>query len=270
MMPTGSRKNLKKVKRIVVKIGSSVLLEKSGGLSERFFKNLGAQIHRLRKQKKEIVLVSSGAIAAGMHRLGRDKRPASITQKQALAACGQTSLMHHYEKAFGKLKIPVAQILLTREDMENQSRYLNARHTLFECLKMGALPVINENDTVAVEEIKWGDNDNLSALVSHLVKADLLILLTDIDGVYTADPMVHRHAKKLALIENIGAAHKKFASGTKKEVSVGGMLTKLEAAEKAAHFGIPTVIAKGTEKNILLKILAGQQQGTLVKASRKK
>ncbi len=253
-----------KIRRVVVKIGSSVLLNDSSGLSVAFFKTLSLQVDQLRRQKIEVVLVSSGAIAAGMHRLGLKKRPDSISRKQALAACGQTALMHHYEKAFGKLKIPVAQILLTKEDLKNRPRYLNARHTLFEVLKMRALPVINENDTVAVEEIKWGDNDNLSALVAHLAEADLLVLLTDIDGVYTADPTINKRAKKLSLIQNIDATHKQFASGTKKEGSVGGMLTKLEAAEKAAHFGIPTVITKGRTKNILMKIAAGEKVGTMV------
>ncbi|OGQ27188.1 MAG: glutamate 5-kinase [Deltaproteobacteria bacterium RIFCSPHIGHO2_12_FULL_44_21] len=241
-------------------------MKKSGAFSVPFFRSLAKQIASLMERNLLVTLVSSGAIAGGMHRLNVKKRPHLIPEKQALAACGQTALMHTYEKVFGRFGIHVAQILLTRGDLEEKRRYLNARQAIFELLRLKVLPIINENDTVAVDEIQVGDNDNLSALVTNLIEADLLILLTNINGVYTADPKLKQNAKLLRVIADIDEAVHRFASDTKTATSIGGMITKLQAAEMTSHFGIPTVIAKGSKKNIILDILNGKECGTLVLA----
>lgn len=264
-----SRRVIRHSRRIVIKIGSSVLLKKSakknfGGFSSGFFRALARQISVLHRQRRQILIVSSGAIAAGMQRLRVTRRPKAVRQKQALAALGQTALMHMYEKVFSKFGIRVAQILLDKEDISHRRRNLNARHAIHELWRLKTLPIVNENDTVAVDEIKVGDNDNLSALVARLVGAQLLILLTDTDGVYTADPRLHKRAARLPLISNIDAAVHRLASGTLGVGNVGGMVTKLQAAEKAAHFGTASVIAKGSGRRFLLDILAGKDCGTLI------
>ncbi|MDO8526341.1 MAG: glutamate 5-kinase [Deltaproteobacteria bacterium] len=269
-MILASRSQIKKARRVVVKVGSSVLMKKSGGFSPVVFKNLARQIDALVRSGKEVVLVSSGAIAAGMQKLKIKKRPQLIRKKQALAALGQTALMHEYEKVFGRLKRKVAQVLLTREDLDDRRRFLNARQAISELLRLKAVPIINENDTVAVEEIQVGDNDNLSALVTNLVEADLLILLTDIDGVYTADPWLNKTARRVPIISNIDKTVHGFAGNTRAAKSTGGMITKLEAAEKAARFGVATVIAKGHGKNILKSILDGKDCGTFVQPKGRK
>ncbi len=258
------RKILKTKKRIVIKVGSSVLVDETGKLSPARFRQLAVQVAGLRKLKRQVVLVSSGAIAGGMKRLGFKKKPLLIPQLQAIAAAGQTALMHEYEKAFAKHKLLPAQILLTREDLANRHRFLNARHAIYELLHLGIIPIINENDTVAVHEIKVGDNDNLSALVNNVVEADLLIILSDIDGVFEEDPRIRKDAKRLSVIENIDAALRVSASDTTRPGSTGGMRTKLEAAEKAAHYGAATVIANGRVKNIISTILSGEDVGTLI------
>jgi glutamate 5-kinase len=258
------RKTLKNKKRIIIKIGSSVLVDGEGRLSPTRFRALASEVAWLRKEKKEVVLVSSGAIAAGMHRLGFKKKPALIPQLQAIAAAGQTALMHEYENTFAKHKLAVAQILLTRDDLANRRRFLNARHAIYELLRLGIVPIINENDTVAVHEIKVGDNDNLSALVTNVVEGDLLIILSDIDGVFEADPRLRKDARRLSLIENIDSSLRQGASDTLRAGSTGGMRTKLEAAEKAAHFGAATIIANGEVKKIIQKIFSGEDLGTLI------
>lgn len=258
------RKTLKNKKRIVLKIGSSILVDAEGRLDAKRFRALASEVAWLRSQGRQVVLVSSGAIAGGMKRLGFKKKPTMIPQLQAIAAAGQTALMHEYEKAFAKHDLLPAQILLTREDLSNRRRYLNARHAIGELLRLGVVPIINENDTVAAHEIKVGDNDNLSALVANLVEGDLLIILTDIDGVYDADPRIRKDARRLPLIENIDATLRQGASDTLRAGSTGGMRTKLEAAEKAVHFGSAVVIAPGHLAKVVQKILAGEDVGTLI------
>jgi glutamate 5-kinase len=258
-------KKIKKAKRIVIKIGASVLTAKGLKLDERWMRNLSSQIAALLKGKRQVVIVSSGAIAAGMGLLGMKKRPKNLPEQQACAALGQGYLMKTYEECFKKKGFHAAQILLTWEDIREKRRYFNAENTLRTLLSKNVVPVINENDTVSVDEIKFGDNDKLSALVASLISADLLIMLTDVEGLYIDDK------KTVAgVIKDIHAGLEKIACGTGKECSTGGMKTKLDAAKIAVKSGIDCVIANGREKNVLLKIVNGEKVGTLFQASRKK
>jgi len=258
------RKILEKVRRIVVKVGSSILASVEKGLNHEVFSHLTKEISELKRQGYEIVLVSSGAIAAGMEKLGYKTRPQSITQKQATAAVGQSRLMNIYEGYFSRYQQMVAQILLTHDDLSHRRRFLNARNTLLTLLELGIIPIINENDTVVVEEIKFGDNDNLSALITNLIEADLLIILTDIDGLCDADPRDHPQAKCISLIEDIDVDLGAMIGKTTSEMSVGGMVSKIQAARKTSRFGIPTVVACGTKKEVLHQILKGKEIGTLI------
>ena len=258
------RKILEKVRRIVVKVGSSILASVEKGLNHEVFSHLAKEISELKHQGYEIVLVSSGAIAAGMEKLGYKTRPQSITQKQATAAVGQSRLMNIYEGYFSRYQQMVAQILLTHDDLSHRRRFLNARNTLLTLLELGIIPIINENDTVVVEEIKFGDNDNLSALITNLIEADLLIILTDIDGLCDADPRDHPQAKCIPLIEDIDVDLGAMIRETTSEMSVGGMVSKIQAARKTSRFGIPTVVACGTKKEVLHQILKGKEIGTLI------
>jgi len=255
---------LKKVRRIVVKVGSSILASREMGLHRAIFSQLAKEISDLKSQGYEIILVSSGAIAAGMEKLGFQNRPQTITQKQAAAAVGQTRLMNIYENYFSRHQQTVAQVLLTHDDLSDRRRFMNARNTLQALLKLGIIPIINENDTVAVDEIKVGDNDNLSALITNLIEADLLIILTDIDGLCDADPRYNPQARCIPLIEDIDMGMEGAVGGTGGEWRVGGMVTKVEAARKVSRFGSPTIIARGTKKGILHQILAGKEIGTLI------
>lgn len=258
------RLQLAEKKRLVIKLGSSVLVDQENRLSAARIRSLTKAVAELWNRGTQVILVSSGAIAAGLNRLGRVQRPHQIPLKQALAATGQTALMYQYEKSFSKHSIPVAQVLLTLDDLSNRRRFLNARHTLYELLKLKILPIINENDTVAVHEIKVGDNDNLSALVTNVVEADLLINLSDVDGVFEKDPRVDPQAKRISLIERIDNWLKNQAGDTLRIGSTGGMMTKIQAAEKAQRFGVATVIANGKRRDILEKILTGKDVGTLI------
>ncbi|MBI2336800.1 MAG: glutamate 5-kinase [Deltaproteobacteria bacterium] len=258
------RNILKNRKRIVIKIGSSLLTDAQGKIKSAHFKRIVKQVAALVEKKYQIVLVSSGAIAAGLDLLGLKKVPVQIHQKQAIAAAGQITMMREYEKAFAKHQIKVAQILLDRDDLADRYRFLNARHTITQLLKYQLIPIINENDTVSVEEIKFGDNDNLSALVTNLVEADLLVILTDIDGLYTSDPRVDAKASRISVLEELSETAFSYASGTLRVGSTGGMQTKLEAAVKACHFGVPTVIASGNDPEVLHKILLKEDVGTLI------
>jgi glutamate 5-kinase len=258
------RKILGKGRRIVVKVGSSILASVEKGLRYEVFSHLTKEISDLKRQGYEIVLVSSGAIAAGMEKLGYKTRPLAITQKQATAAVGQTRLMNIYENYFSRYQQMVAQVLLTHDDLSHRHRFLNARNTLLTLLELGIIPIINENDTVVVDEIKVGDNDNLSALITNLVGADLLIILTDIEGLCDSDPRVNPNARCIPLVEDIDVDMKGIIGGTKSEMSVGGMISKIQAAQKASRFGIPTVVARGTRDGILHQILKGKEIGTLI------
>jgi len=258
------KKTFEKARRIVVKVGSSILASPEKGLHREVFSHLAKEISELRHQGYEIVLVSSGAIAAGMEKLGYKTRPQSITQKQATAAVGQSRLMNIYEQYFSRSQQMVAQILLTHDDLSHRRRFLNARNTLLTLLELGIIPIINENDTVVVDEIKVGDNDNLSALVTNLIGADLLIILTNIDGLCDADPRFNPQARCIPLVEDVDTDMAESIGDTDGQWNVGGMVSKIQAARKASHFGIPTVIACGTRKEILHQILKGKEIGTLI------
>jgi glutamate 5-kinase len=254
---------LARTRRVVIKVGSAVMTT-AEGLNHAFINGLTDNIAQLLKKGTEVILVSSGAIAAGFKKIGLPAKPTAIPQKQAVAAIGQTTLMQNYEQAFDRHGVKVAQLLLTRNDLANRQRYLNARNTLFTLLNWRVIPIINENDTVAVEEIQFGDNDNLSALISSLVQADLLIILTDIDGLYDQDPREHDDACRLSLVEKIDSQLERAASRQPGVIGSGGMFSKIQAAKKAASVGIPTIIAHGLKPKIIERIFAGEEEGTLI------
>jgi glutamate 5-kinase len=262
----GARRALTRARRLVVKVGSGLIAEPGQGPHEGRIGALAADIADLIKARREVALVSSGAIATGAARLGLAARPRSIPEKQAAAAVGQSALMWHYEHAFKPFGILVGQVLLTGQDISDRSRYLNARNTLLTLLDLGVLPIVNENDTVAVDEIKVGDNDNLAALVAHLIDADLLVLLTDVDGLYTGDPRHDPGARRLDTVEAVTEEIEQLVYDVAGAVSVGGMSTKLQAAQKAAASGIPMVIASGHEAGVLPRLLKGEAVGTYFKA----
>lgn len=255
------RRQLAAARRVVVKVGTGLVTARGVGADPERIEALAAEIAAIHNGR-DVVLVSSGAIATGMARLALTERPRSIPEKQAAAAVGQSALMWHYEIAFKRHGIPVAQVLLTAQDIGNRARYVNARNTLNTLLRFSVLPVVNENDTVAVEEIKVGDNDNLSALVAALIDADLLVLLTDVAGLYTADPSRHASARKLDTVEAVTEDIARLVWNRAGPASVGGMATKLQAAQKAAASGLPMIIASGREPGVLRRILAGEPVGT--------
>ncbi len=254
---------LSKLHRIVIKIGSRVLTADDGGLDTAFLDSLALEIAGLRKKGCEVVVVSSGAIAAGICKLGLRQRPKTIPQKQATAAVGQSKLMQAYEESFSRQDLKVAQILLTGDDLANRLRFLNARATMDALLSYGVVPVINENDTVVVDEIKFGDNDTLSALVTSLVEANLLIILTDIDGFYDADPRTNPDARLVPLVRAITRKVEQAAAGSGSSVGTGGMLTKIAAAKRAGRYGVSTLIINGRKPGTLARALAGEEVGTL-------
>ncbi len=258
------KKALGKTRRIVVKVGSSILASVEKGLHREVFSHLAKEISDVKRKGYEIVLVSSGAIAAGMEKLGYRARPQSITQKQATAAVGQGRLMKIYEDYFSRYQQIVAQVLLTHDDLSHRRRFLNARNTLLALLELGIIPIINENDTVVVDEIKFGDNDNLSALIANLIEADLLVILTDIEGLCDADPRYHPQAHCISLVEDIDVDIGARIGDTGGPWNVGGMISKIQAARKASRSGIPTVIACGAKEGVLHQILRGKEIGTLI------
>ncbi|MFQ5532635.1 MAG: glutamate 5-kinase [Candidatus Methylomirabilales bacterium] len=253
----------KGVRRLVVKVGSGVLSRGSHCLQTDAFQVLAKQIAALMAQGVQTLLVSSGAVMAGMERLERRERPRSIPLKQAAAAVGQSALMATYEEAFAPFGIKVAQVLITQEDIRDRVRYLNARNTLFTLLGLGVLPIVNENDTVAVEEIKFGDNDILSALVASVVDADLLVMLTDQDGLYTADPRTDPRAQLIPVISSPFGADAFGAGPSRTAVGIGGMASKVEAARVATASHIPAMVANGLQSDILSRLIAGESVGTL-------
>jgi len=266
---SGSRQEwLGSPRRIVVKIGSGVLSHGGIGLHRPTIQALAGCLARVQGQGVEAVLVSSGAILAGMEALGLTERPRELPLKQAAAAVGQSHLMRAYEEAFQPCGRRVAQILLTQEDLRHRSRYLNARNTLFTLLGLQVLPIVNENDTVAVREIQFGDNDTLSALVAHLVQADLLVILTDTEGVFTADPHRDPSARLIPLVRPQDAITSFCAEDTGSAASIGGMTSKVRAAHRAAVAGIPTVVASGRAPESVEAILRGEEVGTLFIPSR--
>jgi glutamate 5-kinase len=255
----------KEAKRWVIKIGSALLTKDGKGLDYAAIEDWSEQIAQLRKQGIEIILVSSGSVAEGMSRMGWSKRPKELAELQAAAAIGQTGLIEAYENQFKKHGIQAAQILLTHDDISNRKRYLNARNTLRALLKFKALPIINENDTVALEEMRLGDNDTLAALAANLIEADLLVILTDQEGLFDKDPRYNNDAKLISEDSANNADLLKFVGDISTTLGSGGMGTKLTAAKRAAHSGCATVIASGREEKVLQRLAQGEEIGTLLK-----
>lgn len=257
------RAKIAEAKRVVVKVGTSTITYSNGKINYEKIEKLARIMTDLQNQGKEMILVSSGAGAAGVGRLGLDAKPSTIPGKQACAAVGQGILMHIYERLFGEYGQVVAQVLLTKADMVNRHSYANARNALQEMISWGVIPIINENDVVAIDEFKIGDNDNLSALVASLADADLDILLSDIDGLYTANPKTHPEAKLVSVVEEVTPAIEGTAGGVGSKNATGGMLTKLQAAKNAMSAGIALVIANGENLEVLRRIMKGEPVGTL-------
>lgn len=253
---------LRKARRVVVKVGSAVVAAPAVD-GRDIFSRLAFEIKALKEGGREVAVVSSGAIALGVRKLGLKERPVAIPERQAVAAVGQGSLMAHYEDAFSEAGCHVAQVLLTHDDLGSRKRFLNARNTLTTLFKFGIVPVINENDTVAVEEIKFGDNDALSALATNLIEADLLIILSDIDGLFDKDPKAHSDAVKLDFVEDVDAAGFERFTGAANALGTGGIRSKCEAARKAAHYGAATIIANGNTPGVLGAIFNHEDTGTL-------
>jgi len=259
-----SQTRLAAARRLVVKVGSALVTNNGTGLDLAAIADWARQIAALRQQGKEIILVSSGAVACGVQRLGWGRRPKTVHEKQAAAAVGQAGLVEAYEAAFSKHGLNTAQILLTHEDLADRKRYLNARSTLTTLLELGVVPIINENDTVITDEIKFGDNDTLGALVANLVEAEALIILTDQKGLYTADP---RKDPNATLIQEATAGDESLeamAGGAGTRVGTGGMITKVIAAKRAARSGAHTAIASGHEPDPIIRLAAGEPVGTLL------
>jgi glutamate 5-kinase len=257
---------MKEAKRFVVKVGSALVTNRGAGLDASAIARWAGQVAKLRQSGRELVLVSSGAIAEGMQRLGWTRRPSAMHELQAAAAVGQMGLAQVYESCFRQHGLHTAQVLLTHADLADRQRYLNARSTLLTLLGLGIIPVINENDTVVTDEIRFGDNDTLAALVTNLVEADCLIILTDQEGLYTDDP---RRNPQATLIRSAMAGEprlEELAGGTGSTIAKGGMLTKVLAAKRAARSGAQTVIASGNEADVLVRLAAGEAVGTLLTA----
>ncbi|MCD8198761.1 MAG: glutamate 5-kinase [Phascolarctobacterium sp.] len=257
------RKNLKKAKRIVVKVGTSTIIYKNGKMNFSQINRLAREISDLQNQGREMILVTSGAVAVGVDRLGLKEKPDTIPGKQAAAAVGQGVLMHTYEKFFAEYGQIVAQVLLTKTESLDRHRYTNSRNTFMELLKQRVIPIVNENDVVALDELKIGDNDNMSALVAGIIDADLVIILSDVDGLYTANPQTDPEAKLMPEVYEITPDIEACAGGAGSKHGTGGMATKLQAAKAATSSGINLVIASGTEKDAIPNILNGEEIGTL-------
>lgn len=252
----------KPLKKIVIKIGSSTVANKSGRLDRKNLKQLVEQVAGVWKRGIDCVIVTSGAVAAGIEQLDLKKRPSEVAKLQAAAAVGQGLLIYEYTKLFLEHEIQVGQILLTRFDMAHRELYLNARHALDQLLAMRAIPIVNENDTTTVEELKFGDNDMLAALVAVLIEADHLVILSDIDGLYPADPRKNKDAKKISLVPKITPEIESMAEGIGSALGSGGMITKINAAKLAGAARIAMQIADGREPRTLEKIVDGEEIGT--------
>jgi glutamate 5-kinase len=260
--------SLREARIFVIKVGSSLVTNQGRGLDAEAIARWADQIARLRAEGRQVVLVSSGAIAEGMQRLGWSKRPHTMHELQAAAAVGQMGLVQAYESAFRKHGLHAAQVLLTHDDLADRQRYLNARGTLRALLELGVVPVINENDTVVTDEIKFGDNDTLGALVTNLIEADALVILTDQAGLYESDPRRNPQAKFVRQIEANDEKLEAMAGGTGSAIAKGGMLTKVLAARRAARSGAHTAIAAGSEPDVLVRLAKGEAIGTLLTAER--
>jgi glutamate 5-kinase len=249
-------------KRFVIKIGSNILSDEIRGLDPDIIRSLAKHISQISSMGYEVVVVSSGAVAAGMKKLGLKSKPRDIRLKQAAAAIGQSTLMWAYEKAFAEYEHKVAQILLTREDFSDRKKYINSKNTIITLLSYGIIPVINENDTIVTDEIKFGDNDNLASLVAIQVEAERLVILSDVDGLYDEDPRVNSNARLIPRIEKITSAIEKIAGGTGSAVGTGGMYSKILAAKKATSHGIAVNITNGKKPELLRSIVEGEEIGT--------
>lgn len=257
------REELKQSKRIVVKVGTSTLTYPNGQVNLQRVEGLVREMADLHNRGLEVLLVSSGAIGVGANRMGFKKIPRTMPEKQALAAVGQGALMHLYEKFFAEYGKTVAQVLLTRTDLDERLRYLNATNALLAILGMEVIPVINENDTVVVEEIKFGDNDTLSAMVAGLVNADLLIILSDVDGLYDCDPRANAGAELLGEIAEINDVMEENSRTRGSSFASGGMFTKLKAARICMAAGVPMVVANSSQKDVIRRVVSGEEVGTL-------
>ena len=257
---------LKPTRRVVAKVGSALVTNGGAGIDRSAIARWAADVAALRARDVDVIFVSSGAVAEGMARLGWTERPKAMPELQAAAAVGQMGLVNVYEQAFAAHGLHTAQVLLTHEDLADRKRYLNARSTIMALLKHNVIPIINENDTVTTDEIRFGDNDTLGALVANLIDAQVLVLLTDQQGLYTADPRIDPEAKIISVGRADDIQYEAMAGGTGTGISRGGMLTKILAARRAANTGIHTVIASGHEANVLHRLLGGEAIGTLLYA----
>ena len=255
--------------RIVVKLGSNVITAENS-LNLDVIDSISNQISQLMDKGLEVILVSSGSIAAGLRKMGMNQRPKEVPMRQAIASIGQSGLMNAYEKGFARYDKKVAQILLTSEDLDNRVRYLNARNCLHMLIDWKVVPVINENDTIMVEEIKLGDNDNLAAMITLLMDADFLFILTDIDGLYDKDPRVHKEAQLIPKVSNFERRIEEYASHIPGTLGTGGMLSKIKAAQKVTSAGIPMIVARGDRPDILLELFDGKKRGTYFEARNEK
>jgi glutamate 5-kinase len=254
-------KRLQDAKRIVVKLGSNVITARNG-LDLDVIEKISSQVNSLMDRGIEVILVSSGAMSAGMRKMGLDRRPDEIPRRQAISAIGQCDVMNAYERSFEAYGRKIAQVLLTGDDLTNRKRYLNARNTLHALMDWGVIPIINENDTIMVEEIKLGDNDNLAAMIALLMDADFLFILTDIDGLYDKDPRQFPDARLIPEINEIRKEIEEFAGNIPGALGTGGMLSKIQAAQKVTSAGIPMIVARGNADDVLLKLFDGQAIGT--------
>ncbi len=248
---------------VVIKVGTNVLADPTGHLDRHRIQSLADQLHRIRESGRKVVLVTSGAIGAGIGKLGLGRRPADLAHLQACAAIGQSALMQLYQESLAKYGVHTAQILLTASDFDNRARYLNARNTIGTLFEYGALPIINENDTVSVAEIKFGDNDHLAAMVTNLLRAPLLVLLTNVNGLYSDDPRNNPDAELLATVPNIDQSVTGLAAATKSTLGTGGMESKLRAARLVTVSGEAVIMANGSLDGILDRVFAAEPVGTL-------
>lgn len=253
------------MKRLVVKIGSNILADDKEGLNTKRILSIAGDIAEVKDMGYEVIVVSSGAVAAGMRKLGLKEKPKDVRLKQAAAAVGQSSLMWAYERCFGEYETKVAQVLLTREDLADRKRYINSRNTFLTLQSFGVVAIVNENDTVATDEIKFGDNDNLASLVAILVEADRLVILSDVEGLYKADPRLNPEAELLSHVDEITPAIEKLAGGAGSAMGTGGMYSKVLAAKRATCHGIAVNIITGKRKGLLVSLLKGKDQGTYFK-----
>ena len=262
------RQRLKEANTIVIKVGTSTITYDTGKLNFELLEKLAFIISDIKNQGKKIILVTSGAIGVGVDKLGLIKRPDAMSEKQAAAAIGQCELMHIYSKMFSEYGYVVGQILLTREEINFKDRRNNIINTLAKLLDYNAIPIVNENDSISVEEIEFGDNDTLSAVVAELVCADLLVILSDIEGLYNADPKTNTNAKLISVVEDIDTNIEKSAGGAGTDRGIGGMITKLRAAKIANGTGTDMVIANGKDPHIIRDIIDGKNIGTLFVAQK--